>query len=135
VQTAQILGKHLGMQATPESAIRDWNTGIYAGQKVEDVLKIIQGFIMSPEDVVPGGESFNTYLRRFEPAMRKRVASPGIHLVVGHARGASVLQGIASPVGGVGRGIDPQLLLEKPDVKPGGVMIITPEWKTKVING
>ena len=133
-QTAHIVGKHIGMTPTFMPELRDWNTGDLAGQPVEDMLPLIHHLVDHPDIPTPNGESFNAFLARFEPPIRKFVASPGLHLVVGHAREAAVLEGIASPVGGVGRNIDSAIVKEKPRVQPGGILMISPEWKTKVIN-
>lgn len=133
-QTAGIVGKALDLQAQPDSRIRDWNTGDLAGQKVEDVLPLLKGLIKTPDVAAPNGEPLNAYLQRFVPTMREKVAAPGIHLVVGHARGSVILEGIASEVGGKGGEIDPKFLLERPQLQPGGVMIVTPNWDVKIHN-
>jgi broad specificity phosphatase PhoE len=133
-QTADIVGKHLGMAPKLEPNIRDWNTGDLAGTKVTDSLPQMKELIRTPDVSAPNGESIDSYLARFVPEMRKRIEDPGMHLVVGHARGAMVLQGIASPVNGKGEGIDPKYLLDRPDVDPGGVMTIDPRWNVKVQN-
>ncbi len=133
-ESAQIIGKELGIAPILDSNIRDWNTGSLAGQKVADVLPEFKGLIKNPDVSAPDGEPLNAYLARFVPEMKKRVADPGVHLVVGHARGASVLEGIASPVDGKGDGIDPKYLLERPNTQPGGVLLIDQQWNTKVRN-
>jgi broad specificity phosphatase PhoE len=133
-QTAQIVGSALGQTPEPDPRVRDWNTGKLAGQKVDDVLPLIKELIKNPDDPAPGGEALNQYLDRFVPTMREKVASPGVHLVVGHARGATILEGIADDVGGKGGDINPRFLLERPRVQPGGVLIIDKNWNTKVDN-
>lgn len=133
-QSADIIGSHLGMTPTPDPNIRDWNTGDLAGQKVTDVLPTLKHLIAKPDQPAPNGESLDSYLARFVPAMRALVESPGTHLVVGHARGASVLEGIASPVNGQGGALDNRFLQERPRLQPGGVMTIDPQWNIKVKN-
>ena len=133
-ETAQIIGKQLGIAPVLDSNIRDWNTGSLAGQKVVDVLPELKGLIKNPDVSAPEGEPLNAYLARFVPEMKQRVADPGVHLVVGHARGASVLEGIASPEGGKGDQIDQNYLLERPNTQPGGVLLIDQQWNTKVKN-
>jgi broad specificity phosphatase PhoE len=134
LQTAQIVSHHLESPFTPNAAIRDWNTGELAGQKVDDVMPMLKFLIANPDESAPGGEPLNAYLDRFVPAMRKKVADPGVHLVVGHARGATILEGIADPNGGVGGEISPTFLLERPRVKPGGILIVNKDWRTSVDN-
>src|SRR5258708_5546906 len=132
IETAKIVGEETGFNATLDPALRDWNTGKFAGQKVTDVLPQLQGLIHTPEVSAPDGEPLNAYLHRFVPAMRAKVADPRIHLVVGHARGATILEGIASPVGGVGGDIDKAFLLARPRVQPGGLLIIGKTWDTRI---
>jgi broad specificity phosphatase PhoE len=134
LQTADIVGQHLGQAATPNSNIRDWNTGDLAGQKVKDVLPDLKRLIEQPDESAPNGEPLNAYLQRFVPEIKQRVGDPGVHLVVGHARGASIIQGLASPVGEVGKNIDEKFLLTRPDVQPGGVMTVDPNWNIKIKN-
>lgn len=135
METAGIVGNELGVQPTPDPAIRDWNTGEMAGHKVSDVKDYLFHYIDHPDEVVPGGESLNSYLDRFVPAMRARINDSGVHLVVGHARGATILQGIASPVGGKGQGIDPKYLKQRPDVGPGEVLAVPPSWNLTHLKG
>jgi probable phosphoglycerate mutase len=133
-QTADIIGEHLGMPATPDLRLRDWNTGSLAGQKVADVLPAIKGLIAHPTEPAPGGEPIQDYLDRFIPAMREKVAAPGVHLVIGHARGSAIMEGIASPEGGVGGDVDQKFLHDRPNLQPGGVMTIDPQWGIKMKN-
>ena len=134
LQTSAIVGQALGKQAVPDTRVRDWNTGDLAGQKVTDVLPTLKHLISHPDESAPNGEPLNAYLDRFVPAMRDKVTSPGVHLVVGHARGATVLEGIADDEGGKGQHIAPRFLLERPRVQPGGILIINKDWQTHVDN-
>jgi broad specificity phosphatase PhoE len=134
MQTADIVGKHLETPITPDPKIRDWNTGNLAGQKVTDVLPLLKHLVTHPDEPAPGGEPLNAYLARFVPEIKKRVADPGIHLVIGHARGASIIQGLASEVGGKGDDIAKEFLMKRPDVKPGGIMTVDPQWGIKIRN-
>lgn len=134
LQSADILTQHLGFTFQPNSNLRDWNTGDLAGQKVTDVLPQLQHFIQNPQKSTPNGEPLQNYLDRFVPDVKEKVNAPGIHVVVGHARGATILEGIASPVGGVGGDVDPRFLLERPQVQPGGILVINPHWKTMISN-
>jgi broad specificity phosphatase PhoE len=134
MQTGKIIGDTLGVTVTPDPRVRDWNTGSMAGQLVKDVLPQMQHLIKNPDEPAPDGESVNDYRNRFEPLMRELVASPGVHLVVGHARGATLLQGAADPEGGKGGDIPISFLLNRPTVKPGGILIINRNWDTTVDN-
>lgn len=128
LQSAGIIGAHLGLTFVPDSRVRDWNTGKYAGTLVKDSLPKLKALIKTPDEPAPDGESLNTYLDRFIPAMREHIESSGVHLVVGHARGSAILEGIADPVGGVGHDINPAFLFAKPNVQPGGILIINNHW-------
>jgi len=134
LQTSAIVGQAIGKQATPDARVRDWNTGDLAGQKVEDVLPTLKHLISHPDDSAPNGEPLNAYLDRFVPTMREKVTAPGVHLVVGHARGATILEGIADETGGKGGEINPDFLLKRPQVQPGGILIINKDWQTHVDN-
>lgn len=132
--TAQIVGDILHQPPVLDAHIRDWNTGDLAGQKVVDVVKDLKKLIDHPEKEAPHGEALRTYLNRFVPLMRELVASPQMHLVVGHARGSTILEGIADPVGGVGGGINPEFLFLRPHVHPGGILTIDRYWQTSIDN-
>jgi broad specificity phosphatase PhoE len=134
MQSAGIVGQSLGINISPDSNVRDWNTGKLAGQKVTDMLPEMKRLIENPDEPAPGGESINSYRQRFEPLMRQLVAAPGVHLVIGHARGATLLQGMADPEGGKGGNIPIRYLLGRPQVEPGGVLIIGRDWNTKIDN-
>jgi broad specificity phosphatase PhoE len=128
METSARVSKQTGVPATPDYNIRDWNTGHLAGQKYEDVKDELHYHVDHPDEPIPGGESLNDYLNRFVPAMRRRIEDPGVHLVTGHARGTSILQGIASPVGGKGLDIDATFLKKRPDVDPGQMIQIPDTW-------
>lgn len=134
MQTSKIVGDAIGHKATPNPNIRDWNTGKLAGQKVEDVLDKLFFYIDHPDVPAPDGETLNTYLDRFLPLMRQKVASAGVHVVVGHARGASILEGLASKIGGKGGEVDPSFLRVRPAVQPGGILIINKHWDKSIDN-
>lgn len=134
LQTAQIISDKLGVPFTPDSHVRDWNTGDMAGKKVDDMLPTMQALIKNPDVPAPGGESVNDYRQRFEPLMRQLVAAPGVHLVVGHARGSVILDGIADPEGGKGGDVPVRFLLDRPRLQPGGVMIVNHNWDVKIDN-
>lgn len=131
LQTAAIIGKRIGMKAVPNPDILDWDTGKLAGQKVEDVLPLVKHLITHPEEPAPGGQSFQDYLNYFVPAMQQKVNAPGVHLVIGHARGASVIQGLAD---NGGTSVDVQRVLDRPDVQPGGILIVNKRWGTTIHN-
>lgn len=128
METAGILSSGVGgMQPTPTFALRDWNTGQLAGQKFPDVKDQLFHYMDHPDEVVPGGESLNTYLQRFIPFVKGLAQDSQPHLVVGHARGTQVIHGLAA---GNGDWIHPGPLKDKPVIEPGERMIVTPDWTT-----
>lgn len=133
-QTANIISQKLNIFSKPQPALADWNTGKLAGELVKDVLPRLQDLVIHIHEPAPGGEPLSAYLGRFVPHIKAKVSAPGVHLVVGHARGSSIIEGLASPVAGVGADIDHEFLLAKPKLKPGGVMIIPANWNVKIHN-
>lgn len=134
-QTAEIVSQRIGMPSQPQPALADWNTGYMAGQLVKDVLPSMQYHVNNIHAVPRDGEPISDYLERFVPYVKAAAASPGVHLVVGHARGSSILEGIADPLGGVGGDVAHKFLLQRPNLKPGGIMIVPADWNIKIDNG
>jgi len=134
VQTAQILSQAIGKEPEPDPMLRDWNTGRLAGQKVQEVLPLMKALITHSNVPAPDGEPLEGYLARFVPLVKAAVNDKGLHLMVGHARGATVLEGLAHPTGGKGGSINRELLYDKPQIEPGGMMLITPDWNMKISN-
>ena len=135
METAHLVGKAIGHAASPDTNIRDWNTGDLAGKKFTDVKDHLMHLVDHPDEPAPHGESLNSYLNRFVPAMKSRINDPGIHLVVGHARGASVLEGIASPVGGVGQDVDKAFVKARPTTQPGEILHVPANYDLKKLGG
>lgn len=127
IHTSNIIGKTIGMKATPTFSLRDWNTGDLAGKKFDDVKDQLFHYIDHPDESTPNGEPLNTYLERFVPFIKSLVESPDTHLAVGHARGSQVISGLAQSNG---EWIHPGPLKDKPIINPGQFMIISPDWTT-----
>lgn len=125
METADIVGKNLGIKATPTFNLRDWNTGYLAGQKFTDVKDELFHYIDHPDETVQGGEPLRAYLERFVPFVSKLIQDSDNHLVVGHARGTQVIHALAD---NNGQWINEKPLKEKPIVDPGQVMIVSPDW-------
>lgn len=113
------------MPAKPTFALRDWNTGHLAGQKVTDVLPELHHYIDNPDQAVPGGEPLNNYISRLLPFVKQLVEDSRTHLAVGHARGTQVLHALSATNG---RSLDPQILKAKPVVDPGQALVIGSDW-------
>jgi broad specificity phosphatase PhoE len=52
-------------------ALRTWNTGDMAGKKESETIPQRMKFIKYPEEKPKGGESFQTFLDRFEPEIKE----------------------------------------------------------------
>ena len=127
VETADPVGKAIGMKAEPKFELRDWNTGDLAGQEVDKVLPQLHHLIDHPEQSAPNGEPLLQYLHRFFPYIKSLVESPDTHLVVGHARGSQIIH---SAVNRRGQGFDHMPLKEKPALGPGQMLYVAQDWST-----
>lgn len=133
-QTAQIVGKYIGHAPVSTSALRTWNSGSLAGKKYADAQDQVKYYLDHPNIPVPGGESIDAYLERFLGFIKPLVQDDKQHLIVGHSRGAGSLQGVASPVGGVGQQVDRAFMQNKPEIHPGGMLVIHPSWALQIHN-
>src|SRR5437762_5901835 len=73
LQTAEPVGKALGMKAEPKFELRDWNTGDLAGQTFHDVKPVLHDLIDNPDKPAPNGETLNEFLGRFVPYVKSLV--------------------------------------------------------------
>jgi broad specificity phosphatase PhoE len=77
-------------------ALRSWNLGRYAGQPKERGKVAIEHYEARPEDVVPGGESFVTFLKRILPFLAQvfqdALRSGDTVAIVTHNRPSKLLQ-------------------------------------------
>jgi broad specificity phosphatase PhoE len=64
-QTADIIGRHLGIAPTPRPELREQGLGLLEGRPFEEALTMAEGFDWTdPDSHVPGGESLReVYLR------------------------------------------------------------------------
>ena len=64
-ETAAIIADALGIKTKSTKNLRPWDLGIYTGQPTPDVLPGIVYYIrQAPDEVVPEGESFNSFKNR-----------------------------------------------------------------------
>jgi broad specificity phosphatase PhoE len=133
-QTATIVAQHVGMHPELDPSLRTWHVGALEGKaKDREMLSTIRHLVTNPNDAPPGGHSVNESLKRFVPGIKQRVADRGVHLVIGHGWGAGVIEGLASKEGGVGDKVDQRTMLDEAKLKPGGVMVVHPNWKIQYI--
>lgn len=94
-QTAQIIGKVLGIKPEFSSKLRPWNLGDLTGKVMTEATPQIAAYAKKPDEVVPGGESFNTFCER---AFQGFAECVGAHpdetlLVVCHHRVERLIEG------------------------------------------
>ena len=87
--SAKVLGKALGQEVYPTAALRPWQVGDYEGKPSADAKPDLQYFAQHPNEQVPGGESYNTFLGRFLPFISEyyhREDPSQVPLLVTHGR-------------------------------------------------
>lgn len=63
--TAQIISQYTGADVTPVHGLRPWNVGDLTGKPVEPNKKMVEDYQKHPDQPLPGGESYNTFLGRW----------------------------------------------------------------------
>lgn len=110
--------------------LRAWNLGDLTGKRIKDVEPELERLMFADRDQKPpGGESYNTFLRRFlryfAAILQDAIANPkGVLVVVTHAR--NIRSASAWLRGGQeGIHVDAAALREKEQVAPGQFMALT----------
>jgi len=89
-QTAEILRRRVRARVTATTDLRPWNLGIFAGQRVLDVLPFLNQLNHHPELPAPSGESFyqfyGRYSQRLTELMNLALASEQCIVAVTHVR-------------------------------------------------
>ncbi len=81
-QTAQIIGGALEIKPEFSYELRPWNLGDLTGKAMDEASPQIRAYAEKPDEEVPGGESFKTFVRR---------AFDGLHDAVEQHHGEKVL--------------------------------------------
>jgi broad specificity phosphatase PhoE len=64
-ETADIIGKALGIEPVPMMGLRPWNLGEFSGKSTKEALPQLAEYVQKrPDEPVPGGESFNAFKAR-----------------------------------------------------------------------
>jgi probable phosphoglycerate mutase len=126
IQSAEEIAQVLSMELEPREELRDWNLGDYVGQPVKDVLKEVLAHIDTPNKVVAGGESFQTFLDRCMPFLHELVESDDLCIAVTHARVFGLIKALSINKGDYP---DTATLKAKAPVAPSGIMIVKSDWK------
>lgn len=134
---ADLIGKATGAPVTVTTALRTWNLGDFAGQKVEDVRKAIISHMKNVSKPVPGGESFEAWAKQL-----LRFVIPFYHtkktiVMVTHGRDIMALKawheadGDEAPADLAGADLEPEPKI----VPPGGIAILGDNKPFEVIKG
>lgn len=89
-QTADAVERATGTGVTHTADLRPWNVGTLAGQRVKDILPILQQLERDPSLPAPGGECFlsfcERYLRQLEQLLEIAARSADHIIAVTHVR-------------------------------------------------
>jgi broad specificity phosphatase PhoE len=130
VQSAEEIAQVLSLEIQPKEELRDWNLGIYVGQKVNDVLDEVLAHIDNPNKVVKGGESYQTFLDRAVPFIKELVESSDLCIAVSHARICGLVKALSI---NKGKHPDTATLKKKSPIGPSGVMMVDKNWAIRFL--
>jgi broad specificity phosphatase PhoE len=123
-ETAEIIGKILGIKPTPSKKLRPWNLGDLTGTSTKDALPQIAKYVREkPKQKVPDGESFENFSdRAFEGFAESVKKANGKTLcIVSHHRDERLLTAWDKAGQPASHKIDLDVFLKKGD-PPGGVL-------------
>ena len=127
-QIADQADQHPEPAANP--ALAPWNLGEFAGRRQSEVKDQIDYYISHPDEVVPGGESFNTFRERFVRGMQHQLSiwTPGDHQInVTHSIGVHVLQAWIANGAPEDGSISVQAMLHRQHMGPTSMFRIDPQ--------
>jgi alpha-ribazole phosphatase len=122
-ETADIIGKKLGLKAVPMMGLRPWNLGEFSGKSTKEVLPQLADYVQKrPAAAVPGGESFDDFKERaFQGIADALKGAAGRPLaIVTHHRLERLMEAWRAAGQPASHAIDIATFLEKGD-PPGGV--------------
>lgn len=100
------------------SGMRPWNVGEFAGQiKNEENKKKLQSYADNPDEVVPGGESLNSFRDRYKKVFDKVLAEAS------SSKGPSLMAQHASNCHEVGNILYGDI--DALDIEPGGIIVVS----------
>lgn len=91
ISTAKIIGEETFLEIVEDRRLRPWDVGEWSGRKISEIAGLMQQYIDHPSEVVPGGESWNTFFQRwtlyFQQLVGKALKNPHEAVVaVTHSR-------------------------------------------------
>lgn len=97
METAHAIHQSTGAPITPMHGLRPWNIGKFTGELVEPNKKEVQHYQDNPNETVPGGESYNTFLQRNNTTLH-HIAMFADHIgqpvvAVAHTRNVNAVKG------------------------------------------
>ena len=131
IQTATIVNLTLNLPLSLDSRLDTWDLGLLSGQSEgsdskgpdaegPDIDPIIQWYEEHPDERVPGGESFNDFVKRVKLGIQDYETQPGGPvLLVTHGRIMDVLEYVRSGTGS-------PLIPEDDRPNPGSIIRVEP---------
>jgi len=135
-ETSQIIGKELGIPITVSDKLKTWNVGDFEGKPCEGNNNTLQNYAeKKPDEVVPGGESYNQFKdRAFEGIREAILANKDKKLgIVTHHMVESSLEGWEK-TGQDNPSLDLSKLFEDTD-QPGSVRKMTMQPDSTIMQG
>lgn len=133
VQTAHEIGVALNIVLTPREELRDINQGDWEGRNVDDAyLKDWNYHVDHPDATIPGGESVNDWIARYEKELRPKVESNDLWILIGHGKTSTFLSAYEK---NDGEYPDMEILKDKPPIATGELMVIDKNWRVVYKSG
>lgn len=114
-ETAEIINKDHNVSIIATMALRPWNLGEYQGQITDKVIDQINEHIENPTEVVPGGESFQEFNKRYigmlDKIIKQAIQSKEIILVSTHLRNLKLADGWVQNGMPADHSVDPEVII------------------------
>jgi broad specificity phosphatase PhoE len=124
---AKMIKGKTGAPLTEMGALRPWNLGKLQGQLVSKVKGDMDYYMAHPNEAVPGGESWNAFVKRYLSALNKFWKTPGNTAIVTHIRNIMVAKAWID-AGASGTSLDPKELKVDPKfVPPASIVEVGPD--------
>jgi len=130
---AKMIKGKTGAPLTEMGALRPWNLGKFQGQLVSKVKGDMNYYMSHPNEVVPGGESWNAFVKRYLPLLNKLWKTPGNHAIVTHIRNIMVAKAWID-AGAKGVELDSSdLKVDPKSVPPASIVEVGPDEPWHII--
>jgi broad specificity phosphatase PhoE len=124
-ETADIIGKIIGIKPVASQKLRPWNLGKLTGCTTKEALPKIAEYVRNrPDEAVPDGESFNSFKARAFAGLAEAVAQNAAPiLIVTHHRDERLFEAWQKLGQPASHAIDLDTFLQKGD-PPGGIKMM-----------